>query len=150
MLLLIEPCSRLQQETQKTAACGWSFGSAGFLDGRLPRHEWRRMSRHECRLCTSNWKPSTVDDHKFGEQLENCPGLERSCWSGDLCPFRFLFAVYQAVSRAQRGSVCAGVDNKETKKQFIRDRRWCLAVLGGIDSVLKKDDIEHDETCPRT
>ena len=24
MLLLIEPCSRLQQETQKTAACGWS------------------------------------------------------------------------------------------------------------------------------
>ena len=38
----------------------------------------------------------------FGEQLETVQAWKRSCWSGDLCPFRFLFAVYQGVSSVSR------------------------------------------------
>ncbi len=83
MLPLIEPHSRLQKETGKAAACGWSSCSADCLDGHLCRHEWRHgtlkacatSGRRNCRPLLS-WKPSAVDDHKFRRATRNCPGRE--------------------------------------------------------------------------
>ena len=39
-----------------------------------------------------------------------------------LCPFRFLFAVYQAVSSSQGGGGVAALITQRLKKQFIGDR----------------------------
>ena len=58
----------------------------------------------------------------FGEQLENCPGLETVVLVRRSMSFPVSICSVSGSVKLSGGGVRGGVDNKETKKQFIRDR----------------------------